>query len=110
MPATQEHSAPYRPDFAPVAALMADSTRAVMLNALLLAVPWPPGNSAGALGAAVTARLFELDWIERGPRRRSIRVTDAGRDGLVETFGWSARPAAPEGASGALASSAGGRP
>jgi DNA-binding transcriptional ArsR family regulator len=42
----------------------------------------------GALGAAVTNRLFELGWIERGQRRRSIRVTEAGRDGLAGTFGW----------------------
>jgi DNA-binding transcriptional ArsR family regulator len=41
----------------------------------------------GALGAAVTARLFELGWIEHGHRRRSVRVTGAGRDGLAETFG-----------------------
>lgn len=41
----------------------------------------------GALGAAVTARLFELGWIEHGQRRRSVRVTDAGRDGLAGTFG-----------------------
>jgi DNA-binding transcriptional ArsR family regulator len=61
----------------------------------------------GALGAAVTARLFELGWIERGQRRRSIRVTEAGRDGLAETFGWSASRA---GRDGAMASGAGGRP
>lgn len=44
----------------------------------------------GALGAAVTARLLELGWIERGRSRRSVRVTPAGRDGLARTFGWSA--------------------
>jgi DNA-binding transcriptional ArsR family regulator len=42
----------------------------------------------GALGAAVTARLFDLGWIERGPRPRSVRVTPAGRAGLAGTFGW----------------------
>lgn len=42
----------------------------------------------GALGAAITTRLFDLGWIERGPRRRSVRVTDAGREGLTSTFGW----------------------
>lgn len=43
----------------------------------------------GALGAAVTARLLGLGWIERGSRRRAVRVTPAGRDGLAATFGWS---------------------
>jgi DNA-binding transcriptional ArsR family regulator len=43
----------------------------------------------GALGAAVTARLLGLGWIERGSRRRAVRVTSAGRDGLAATFGWS---------------------
>ena len=43
----------------------------------------------GALGAAVTARLLGLGWIERGARRRAVRVTPAGREGLAATFGWS---------------------
>jgi hypothetical protein len=43
----------------------------------------------GALGAAMTARLLGLGWIERGTRRRAVRVTPADRDGLVATFGWS---------------------
>jgi DNA-binding transcriptional ArsR family regulator len=43
---------------------------------------------SGALGAAITARLFELDWIERGPRARSINLTTDGRSGLTATFGW----------------------
>jgi DNA-binding transcriptional ArsR family regulator len=42
----------------------------------------------GSLAAAITARLFELGWIERGPRLRNVRVTPAGRDGLAGTFGW----------------------
>jgi DNA-binding transcriptional ArsR family regulator len=42
----------------------------------------------GSLGAAITTRLFELGWIERGPRTRSVRVTPEGREGLVMTFGW----------------------
>jgi DNA-binding transcriptional ArsR family regulator len=44
----------------------------------------------GALGAAVTDRLLELGWIERGPSRRAVRVTDLGLAGLAATFGWSA--------------------
>jgi DNA-binding transcriptional ArsR family regulator len=43
----------------------------------------------GALGAAVTARLLQLRWIEHGPSKRAIRVTEAGRDGLTGAFGWS---------------------
>jgi DNA-binding transcriptional ArsR family regulator len=42
---------------------------------------------AGALGTALTARLFELGWIRRGSRRRSVVLSDAGRTGLQETFG-----------------------
>ena len=44
----------------------------------------------GALGAAVTARLLQLGWIERGPSGRAVRVTEPGRHGLAATFGWSA--------------------
>jgi hypothetical protein len=43
----------------------------------------------GALGAAITTRLLALGWIERGDRRRAVRVTPAGADGLAATFGWS---------------------
>jgi DNA-binding transcriptional ArsR family regulator len=42
----------------------------------------------GALGAAITTRLFELGWIARGPRRRSVAITEAGRTGLAQSFGW----------------------
>ena len=45
------------------------------------------GHLNGALAAAITARLFELGWIERGQRRRSVLVTSAGIVGLAETFG-----------------------
>jgi DNA-binding transcriptional ArsR family regulator len=41
----------------------------------------------GALGAAITARLFDLDWITRGPGKRGVRITPAGQDGLASTFG-----------------------
>src|SRR5215472_16782457 len=44
----------------------------------------------GALAAAITSRMFELGWIERGSpgrRRRSVRVTPAGIEGLACTFG-----------------------
>jgi len=45
------------------------------------------GHLNGALAAAITTRLFELGWIERGQRRRSVRVTEAGAEGLALTFG-----------------------
>ena len=41
----------------------------------------------GALGAAVTARLLDLRWFERADTPRALRLTDAGREGLAETFG-----------------------
>ena len=41
----------------------------------------------GALAAAITSRMFELGWIERGQRRRSVRVTPVGFEGLASTFG-----------------------
>jgi hypothetical protein len=48
------------------------------------------GHLNGALAAAITARLFEAGWIERGPRRRSVRITAAGGVGLADTFGFRA--------------------
>jgi DNA-binding transcriptional ArsR family regulator len=42
----------------------------------------------GSLGAAITARLLDLGWIERGPHRRAVQVSAAGRHGLADTFGW----------------------
>ena len=44
----------------------------------------------GALAAAITSRMFELGWIERAPqsqRRRAVRVTPVGFEGLASTFG-----------------------
>jgi DNA-binding transcriptional ArsR family regulator len=46
---------------------------------------------SGALGAAITARLLQLGWIEHGAAERAIRVTPAGKDGLAAAFGWAAR-------------------
>ena len=48
------------------------------------------GHLNGALAAAITARLFEVGWIARGPtgaRRRSVLITAAGAQGLADTFG-----------------------
>jgi hypothetical protein len=45
------------------------------------------GHLNGALAAAITARLFEVGWIVRGARRRSVLITAAGAQGLADTFG-----------------------
>jgi DNA-binding transcriptional ArsR family regulator len=37
---------------------------------------------AGALGAAIATRFFELGWIERTGSSRAVRVTESGRKGL----------------------------
>jgi DNA-binding transcriptional ArsR family regulator len=42
---------------------------------------------AGALGAAITSRLFALGWLRHGRYRRVVHLTDAGRRGLATTFG-----------------------
>ena len=42
---------------------------------------------AGALGAALTDRFFDLAWIRRAERSRAVHVTDEGRKGLAEVFG-----------------------
>lgn len=42
---------------------------------------------AGALGAALTNRLFDLEWLSRVPDGRAVRVTDKGFKGLHEEFG-----------------------
>jgi DNA-binding transcriptional ArsR family regulator len=41
----------------------------------------------GALGAAITDRLVELGWFERGSVRRSLVLTEQGRGGLADVFG-----------------------
>lgn len=42
---------------------------------------------AGSLGASLTRRLFELNWIESVPQGRAVRVTAAGVKGLWDEFG-----------------------
>lgn len=41
---------------------------------------------AGALGNALLEKLFELQWIERIPKTRAIKVTPLGETGLKEVF------------------------
>lgn len=42
---------------------------------------------AGSLGAALADRMLELGWVTRARRSRALHVSDAGYDGLRETFG-----------------------
>ncbi|HEX5254219.1 MAG TPA: hypothetical protein VFW69_10170 [Mycobacterium sp.] len=42
---------------------------------------------AGAVGAALTRRMFDLDWIRHINQRRAVVLTGTGRQGLSETFG-----------------------
>ena len=42
---------------------------------------------SGALGAALTARMFELGWISRAPRARAVLISAAGREGFQREFG-----------------------
>jgi hypothetical protein len=41
---------------------------------------------AGALGAALAARCFELGWISRIRDTRAVLVTESGKRGFSETF------------------------
>jgi DNA-binding transcriptional ArsR family regulator len=40
----------------------------------------------GAVGAALAQRCFELNWVERIRDSRALRITPAGRRGLMEHF------------------------
>ncbi|MQA97155.1 MAG: metalloregulator ArsR/SmtB family transcription factor [Streptosporangiales bacterium] len=59
---------------------------------------------SGALGVALTRRMFDLGWLRRGTSARVVHLTDDGQAGLVGTFGldpgWSEPPAPPHPAAG----------
>ena len=42
---------------------------------------------AGAVGAALTKRCFDLGWTERAKRSSAVIVTASGKHGFLETFG-----------------------
>jgi DNA-binding transcriptional ArsR family regulator len=44
---------------------------------------------AGAVGAALASRCFDMRWFERMRDSRALVITPAGRRGLVEVFGLS---------------------
>jgi DNA-binding transcriptional ArsR family regulator len=48
---------------------------------------------AGRLGVALTRRLFELDWLQRTPRAREVRVTPQGEVGLSRELSLEVAPA-----------------
>lgn len=41
---------------------------------------------AGALGHALLDRLLELNWVQRLPNTRAVKITPQGKVGLKETF------------------------
>lgn len=43
---------------------------------------------AGPLAKATTVRMFELGWIVRVPQSRAERLTEDGKAGLWEAFGF----------------------
>ncbi|MFC9975189.1 metalloregulator ArsR/SmtB family transcription factor [Spirillospora sp. NPDC127200] len=49
---------------------------------------------SGALGAALTGRMIELGWFERGGGKRGLIITEAGLRGLADAFGCIPAPAA----------------
>src|SRR5262249_57224941 len=49
---------------------------------------------AGAVGVAITARCFDLGWIDRMTRGHAVVVTPPGRRGFFKTFGVDAPPPA----------------
>jgi DNA-binding transcriptional ArsR family regulator len=42
---------------------------------------------AGALGAAISERMFELDWLRQAAHGRAVQITIAGAKGLERSFG-----------------------
>jgi DNA-binding transcriptional ArsR family regulator len=42
---------------------------------------------AGAVGAALTTRIFDLGWIRRAERSRAVHLTDQGRAGFARVLG-----------------------
>jgi DNA-binding transcriptional ArsR family regulator len=54
-----------------------------------LCIDWPERRPhiAGAIGAALTKRCFDLGWTERTKHGGAVIVTPAGRRGFLRTFG-----------------------
>jgi hypothetical protein len=63
--------------------------RSTLRHACRLCLDWTERRPhlAGALGAAMTRRFFDLGWMERMERSHAVVVTPLGRRGLEQTFG-----------------------
>jgi hypothetical protein len=44
-------------------------------------------GAVGAVGAALTGRLFDLGWLRRAERGRAVHITGQGRTGFAEGSG-----------------------
>lgn len=51
---------------------------------------------AGAIGAAIAERCFELKWVRSIEESRALHITPTGEKGLLETFGIKRVPAGSE--------------
>jgi len=49
---------------------------------------------AGAIGAAIAERCFEMKWVKRIEESRALQITPVGEKGLLATFGIKRVPAA----------------
>ena len=63
--------------------------RSTRRHACRLCLDWTERrpHHAGAVGAAITRRYFDLGWMERVPRSHAVVVTPSGRRGFQKTFG-----------------------
>jgi DNA-binding transcriptional ArsR family regulator len=63
--------------------------RSTRRHACRLCLDWTERRPhvAGAVGAALTRRYFELGWMERMERSHAVLVTPSGRRGFRKTFG-----------------------
>ena len=63
--------------------------RSARRHACRLCLDWTERRPhiAGAIGAAMTTRYFDLGWMERMKRSHAVIVTPLGRRGFRETFG-----------------------
>ncbi len=63
--------------------------RSIRRHACRLCLDWTERRPhiAGAVGAALTRRYFDLGWMQRMKRGHAVIVTPLGRRGFQETFG-----------------------
>jgi hypothetical protein len=79
-------SAPNRPKWKPQRGRM---PRLSDRSGYLTGLDWTERRPhiAGALGAALTKRYFDLGWAERMNHSRAVIITAVGKRGFSETFG-----------------------